>query len=176
MMGVLTMIRNKQFSISATKVANYLIALSAGLCLTGSLVAQDSVEWTTLGNDFAHTRSTQATQITPQNCGDLEVAWIWDGASFEAQSGRSTPSYINGRLYTVAGARRHVVAIDPKSGTTIWSYREPDTGRWDYSMRADYGKGVGYANIDGRDVIYIISPGFFLTALDAETGLSLIHI
>ena len=37
-------------------------------------------------------------------------------------------------------------------------------------MRADYGKGVGYANIDGRDVIYIISPGFFLTALDAETG------
>ena len=71
MMGVLTMIRNKQFSISATKVANYLITLSAGLCLTGSLVAQDTVEWTTLGNDFAHTRSTQATQITPQNFGDL---------------------------------------------------------------------------------------------------------
>ena len=37
-------------------------------------------------------------------------------------------------------------------------------------MRADYGKGVGYASIDGRDVIYIISPGFFLTALDAATG------
>tara|TARA_B100002003_G_scaffold241029_1_gene262210 strand:- start:3703 stop:5418 length:1716 start_codon:yes stop_codon:yes gene_type:complete len=70
----------------------------------------------------------------------------------------------------VAGARRHVVAIDPKSGATIWSYREPDTPRWNYSMRADYGKGVGYANIDGRDIIYIISPGFFLTALDAETG------
>ena len=29
---------------------------------------------------------------------------------------------------------------------------------------------MGYANLDGRDVIYIISPGFFLTALDAATG------
>ena len=37
-------------------------------------------------------------------------------------------------------------------------------------MRADYGKGVGYASIDGQDIIYTISPGFFLTALDAETS------
>jgi quinoprotein glucose dehydrogenase len=136
--------------------------------LTG--LSQDSIPWTTLGSDFAHTRSTPADQIKPENFADLELAWTWDGASFEAQSGRSTPSYINGRLYTVAGPRRHVVAIDPATGTTIWSYREPDTGRWEYSMRADYGKGVGYANIDGRDIIYTISPAFFLTALDAETG------
>jgi len=140
------------------------------LCLSFPLLAQDTVEWTTLGSDWAHTRYSPADQITAENFTDLEVAWEWDGASFQAQSGRSTPSFINGRLYTVAGARRHVVAIDPKSGATIWSYREPDTGRWEYSMRADYGKGVGYANIDGKDVIYIISPGFFLTALDAETG------
>ncbi len=149
--------------INATVVASILAIAAPAL-------SQDSVEWTTLGSDFAHTRSTTATQITPDNFGELEVAWVWDGASFEAQSGRSTPSYINGRLYTVAGARRHVVAIDPVTGGTIWSYREPDTERWEYSMRADYGKGVGYANIDGRDVIYTISPGFFLTALDAETG------
>jgi len=134
------------------------------------LLAQDSIEWTTLGSDWAHTRYSPAEQITAENFADLEVAWEWEGASFEAQSGRATPSYINGRLYTVAGARRHVVAIDPQTGATIWSYREPDTPRWNYSMRADYGKGVGYANIDGRDIIYIISPGFFLTALDAETG------
>ncbi len=139
----------------------------AGLGVQSIAHGQDSVEWVTLGNDFAHTRSTTASQITADNFSDLEVAWVWDGASFEAQSGRSTPSYINGRLYTVAGARRHVVAIDPKTGATIWSYREPDTGRWDYSMRADYGKGVGYTNIDGKDVIYIVSPGFFLTAHDA---------
>ena len=148
-----------------------LITCAAGLLLlSGAAWSQDTIEWTTLGNDFAHTRSTTADQITADNFADLEVAWTWDGASFQAQSGRSTPSYLNGRLYTVAGARRHVVAIDPSTGATIWSYREPDTGRWAYSMRADYGKGVGYATIDGRDIVYIISPGFFLTALDAATG------
>jgi len=144
---------------------------AAFLLLSPTFVqGQDTVEWFTLGNDFAHTRYTPAAQITPENFSELEVAWVWDGASFNAQSGRSTPSYIDGMLFTVAGARRHVVAIDPKTGETIWSYREPNTERWEYSMRADYGKGVGYAEIDGRGVVYIISPAFFLTALDAKTG------
>jgi len=149
-----------------------LMTLVAMLMLIPSSYAQtqETVEWTTLGNDFAHTRYSPANQITADNFTDLEVAWEWDGSSFQAQSGRSTPSYINGRLYTVAGARRHVVAIDPQTGETIWTYREPNTGRYEYSMRADYGKGVGYGTVDGRGVIYIISPGFFLTALDADTG------
>ena len=164
------MIKTRQFIRSILNPLQGISLLGLALATSSNTFAQDTIEWTTLGNDFAHTRSTTATQITPENFSDLEVAWTWDGASFEAQSGRSTPSYINGKLFTVAGARRHVVAIDPQSGATIWSYREPDTGRWEYSMRADYGKGVGYANLDGRDVIYIISPGFFLTALDAETG------
>ena len=135
------------------------------------LVAQDSIEWFTLGNDFAHTRYTPAAEISADNFNDLEVAWEWDGASFGAVSGRSTPSYIDGKLFTVAGYNRHVIAIDPKNGETIWSYREPNTPRGEYSMRADYGKGVGYAEIDGRGVVYMISPAFFLTALDADTGI-----
>ncbi|MEE3300995.1 MAG: hypothetical protein VX197_07190, partial [Pseudomonadota bacterium] len=150
------------------------LGLLIGLVALPSLVnAQDTIEWFTLGNDHAHTRYMPADQITPENFGDLEVSWEWDGASFGAVSGRSTPSYINGKLYTVAGYKRHVVAIDPKTGDTIWSYREPDTPRGEYSMRADYGKGVAYAEIDGRGVILIISPAFFLTALDAETGVPL---
>ena len=149
-----------------------LLKFMPGMLLlgAGSLMAQDTVEWTTLGNDFAHTRYSPANQITPENFKDLEVAWEWSGASFGAVSGRSTPTYINGILLTVAGARRDVIAIDPKTGETIWSYRLPNTGRWEYSMRADYGKGVGYAEIDGRGVVYMITPGFFLTALDAQTG------
>ena len=55
-------------------------------------------------------------------------------------------------------------------GELIWSYGEPKTGRYEYSMRKDYGKGVAYAVVDGREVIYISSPTFFLTALDAKTG------
>jgi quinoprotein glucose dehydrogenase len=126
--------------------------------------------WGYLGGDAAHTRYSPADEITLENFEDLEEAWVWDGASFGAQSGRSTPSYINGKLYTVAGPRRYVVALDPANGELIWSYGEPKTPRYEYSMRADYGKGVAYAEVDGRGVIYISSPAFFLTALDAETG------
>jgi quinoprotein glucose dehydrogenase len=144
--------------------------LFAGLQAAAAAPGTENGQWHYLGGDSAHTRYSPADQIDKENFGDLEEAWIWDGASFNAQSGRSTPSYINGRLYTVAGPRRHVVAIDPATGETLWSYREPNTARWEYSMRQDYGKGVAYAEVDGRGVIYVISPAFFLTALDAETG------
>jgi len=148
-----------------------VLALGLGFTANSALHAQqETVEWVTLGSDHAHTRYTPATQINANNFNQLKTAWVWDGASFEASSGRSTPSYVNGKLYTVAGARRHVIAIDPESGETIWSYREPHTFRHEYSMRKDYGKGVAYGEVDGRGVIYIISPGYFLTALDAETG------
>ena len=155
---------------------------AAGLLLCSSsflnaqdipLFNEDPGDWYTLGGDYAHTRYTPAAEITAENFTDLEVAWEWDGASFGAISGRSTPSLINGKLITVAGNKRYVVAVDAKTGETLWSYREPDTPRAEYSMRADYGKGVAYANIDGRDVVYIVSPGFFLTALDADTGYSI---
>ena len=127
-------------------------------------------EWVTLGSDYAHTRYAPVSQVNAENFTQLKTAWVWDGASFNARSGRSTPSYVDGKLFTVAGDRRYVVAIDPATGETIWSYVEPKTRRWEYSMRKDYGKGVAYAKIDGRGVIYIVSPAFFLTALDAETG------
>jgi len=130
----------------------------------------ETVEWTTLGGDLANTRYAKAKQISAENFGTLKQAWSWNGGSFNAASGRSTPTYKDGKLFTVAGERRYVVAIDPATGETLWSYVEPKTGRYEYSMRKDYGKGVGYANIDGRGVVYIISPAFFLTALDAETG------
>ena len=118
-------------------------------------------QWEFLGGDAAHTRYSPADEINPENFEDLEEAWVWDGASFNAQSGRSTPSYINGTLYTVAGPRRYVVAIDPANGELKWSYGEPKTARYEYSMRADYGKGVAYAEVEGRGVIYISSPAFF---------------
>lgn len=110
----------------------------------------ESGQWQFLGGDSAHTRFSPAAQINADNFETLEEAWVWDGASFNAQSGRATPSYINGILYTVAGPRRHVVAMDPATGETLWSYCEPDTPRYQYSMRKDYDKGVTYAEIDGR--------------------------
>ena len=70
----------------------------------------------------------------------------------------------------MAGERRTVAAIDPASGETLWTFREPHTQRWADSMRKNYGKGVTYARANGAGRIYVVSPAFFLHALDAETG------
>jgi quinoprotein glucose dehydrogenase len=161
-------------SIAQNLVRLSVIAAIAGLLpqlgLSQNLVTDDTVEWYTQSGDYAGTRFSRADEINADNFDELEVAWEWDGSSFGGYSGRATPTYVDDKLFTVSGPRRNVVAIDPKSGETLWSYRLPNTARWEYSMRASYGKGIAYSRIDGRGVVYISTPGFFLVALDAETG------
>ena len=130
-------------------------------------------EWRYQSGDAWGTRYSPLTQIDASNFEDLELQWVWRGDNFSPHPlylSRSTPSYIDGVLYTVAGYRRTVAAMDPATGETLWTYREPNTRRWEESMRASYGKGVGYGEIDGRGIIYVITPAFFLHALDAKTG------
>ena len=157
------------------------LALSVQLVAPPSLVAQggsgtENGEWHYLGGDAAHTRYSPLDQIEASNFEDLEIAWIWRADNFGPTvdyAFKSTPSFVDGILYTVASERRQVAAIDPATGETLWVFREPNTLRWERSMRQNYGKGVTYAEVDGRGVIYITTPGFFLHALDAKTGLPL---
>ena len=150
------------------------LAMGGLLCLPMTTTAQgpgvQGGQWTFLGGDAWHTRYTTADQIDASNFGNLKVAWRFDAKSFGPSTSRATPSYVEGKLITVTGERRHVVALDPATGELRWSFTEPNTFRHEYSMRKGYGKGVAYAKIDGRGVVYITTPGFFLHALDAETG------
>ncbi len=63
-----------------------------------------------------------------------------------------------------------MIALDPATGELLWSFTEPNTGRYEYSMRYSYGKGIAYGERDGRGVAFISTPGFFLHALDVVTG------
>ena len=151
-----------------------VLAVTCGLLAPSAATAQGpgtaDGQWTYLGGDAWHTRYTPADEITAENFNDLEVVWEWSATSFGPSTARATPTYVDGKMITVAGDRRHVVALDPSNGDLIWSFREPSTFRHDYSMRKGYGKGIAYTEIDGRGVIFITSPAFFLHALDADTG------
>ena len=152
------------------------LALTCTILLTLPMVAgaqdpaSENTGWPYLGGDAWHTRYSPADQIDGSNFENLEVAWEWDASSFGPSTNRATPSYVGGKLITVTGNRRHVIALDPETGELLWSFTEPNTPRFEYSMRQGYGKGVAYAEVDGRGVIFITSPAFFLHALDAETG------
>ena len=153
------------------------LVLVSLLALPSLSAAQDrgtpDGEWRYQSGDAWGTRYSALDQIDGDNFEDLEVAWLWRGDNYgphPSYVSRSTPSYINGVLYTVTGYRRTVAAIDPSTADTLWTYREPNTKRWEESMRSSYGKGVAHEVVNGRDVIYYISPAFFLHAFDALTG------
>jgi len=153
----------------ALGLALVLVATGAAAQQTGT----EDGEWRYQSADAGGTRFSPLDQIDASNFNDLEVGWVFRGDNFsphENYTFKSTPSYIDGVLYTTAGYRRTILAIDPGTGEQIWSYREPHTVRWEQSMRAAYGKGVGHSYIDGRLVIYVITPAFFLHALDGKTG------
>lgn len=137
------------------------------------LPGTENGEWRYVGGDAGYTRSSPLDQINAGNFGKLRVAWIWRGDNFSPTTDyffRSTPVFVGGRLFTLVGTRRQVAAIDPATGETIWTFREPETIRHLRSPRQAYGKGVAYGEVNGRGVIYVTTPGFFLWALDAETG------
>jgi glucose dehydrogenase len=153
------------------------LALILGVSATVAPIdAQDRApqgQWRYIGGDASHTRYLPLDQINAANFENLQVAWVWRGDNFGPAVDfvfRSTPIYVDGILYTVAGQRRTVAAIDPKTGETLWAYREPNTTRYERGMRNNYGKGVAYGEVNGRGVIYYTSPAFFLHALDAKTG------
>jgi glucose dehydrogenase len=105
--------------------------------------------WTYLGGDAWHTRYTPADEITAENFEELTMLWRFNAASFGPSTPRATPSYVGDKLITVTGDRRHVIALDPTTGELKWSFTEPNTHRYEYSMRKGYGKGVAYANVPG---------------------------
>ena len=154
-------------------LASALLMVTAATVFAQRLTGTENGEWRYLGGDAGHTRSSALNQINAANFEDLEQQWIWRGDNFGPNLdyfSRSTPIYVDGILYTVATPRRQVVAIDPATGETLWVFREPETTRALRSPRRAYGKGVAYAEVDGRGVIFVTSPAFFLWALDAKTG------
>src|SRR5688572_9069896 len=128
----------------AAGVAGALGVLGASLATT---VAQDRGtprgEWRYIGGDASHTRYSAIDQIDAGNFAKLEIAWVWRGDNYGPTVDsvfRSTPLYVDGVLYTVAGQRRTVAAIDPATGESLWTYREPNTTRFERGMRNNYGK------------------------------------
>ena len=113
--------------------------------------------WTHWGGNPESQRYAPHDQITAENFEDLEVAWIWRGDNFGPSVDnilRLTPIYAEGKLFGVAGQRRTVIAMDPATGDTLWTFREPPTKRWADSMRKNYGKGV-----------FLLPPGLIVPAL-----------
>jgi quinoprotein glucose dehydrogenase len=133
-------------------------------------------EWLNNRGDAGSTSYSPLNQIDRDNVSKLRIAWRWKSDNFGPTPEfyfRATPLMANGVLYTTAGLRRTVVAIDAATGETLWIYRLDEGERGAASPRRSSGRGVSYwRSSDVRDLprVFTISPGFQLIALDARTG------
>ncbi len=132
-------------------------------------------EWPVYGGDLGSTRYSPLDQIDASNVGELEIVWRWSARNFgpvPETNYRTTPLMVGGVLFTTAGSRRAIVAVDARTGETLWVYRIDESERGAQAPRVNSGRGVAYWDGGGEDEarIYYITPGYRLIALNAATG------
>ena len=138
--------------------------------------AQDGApggEWPSYGGDLGHTRYAALDQIDAGNFSDLELAWrfrtenLGPGPEYIFQA---TPLMVDGVLYTTAGTRRAVAALDAATGELLWVHRLNEGERGVGAPRRLSGRGLTYWDDGGDGVVFYVTPGYRLIALDARTG------
>jgi len=132
-------------------------------------------EWRAYAGDPGSTKYSALDQINKDNAKTLRIAWrfktdnLGPRADFNMQV---TPLVVNGVMYTQAGARRDVVALDPTTGEMLWMWRMDEGRRGTNAPRQGSGRGVAYwTDGQGDDRIFTITPGYNLVALSAKTGI-----
>ncbi len=153
-----------------------MIAVSAFTWAGGSVAAQPqgpSADWRSYAGDLRNHHYSPLSQISGATFNALEMAWRFKTDSLGPRPEfklEGTPLMVNGVLYTTAGTRRAVVALDAVTGELRWVHAEYEGARAAASPRQLSGRGVAYWT-DGRDerVLYI-TTGYRLVALDARTG------
>jgi quinoprotein glucose dehydrogenase len=130
-------------------------------------------EWTTWGGDLGNTRYAPLDQINGANFYKLQVAWRFStanlGPTVETNL-QSTPLVVKGVLYSTAGSRRSVIALDAATGELLWVYREDEGQRGAVAPRQLSGRGLAYWTDGAEERIIYVTPGYRMIALNAKTG------
>jgi quinoprotein glucose dehydrogenase len=130
-------------------------------------------EWPHWGADLGNTKYSALDQINRDTVKTLRVVWRWkaDNLGPRPQNNlEATPLMIGGVLYTTAGTRPSVAAIDGATGETLWTYRLDEGARGDMAPRS-VSRGVEYWTDGTQQRIILITRGYRMVSLDAKTGL-----
>jgi quinoprotein glucose dehydrogenase len=131
-------------------------------------------QWATYGGDLGSTRYAPLDQIDASNFSRLEVAWRFKTDSFGPTrefNFQSTPLMVDGVVYSTAGSRRAVVALDAGNGELLWMHRLEEGERGQAAPRQLSGRGLAFWKSGNDARVLYVTPGYQLVALDARTGL-----
>lgn len=130
-------------------------------------------EWVSYAADLANTRYSPLDQVNASNFGKLEVAWRFKTESLGPRPEfmfQSTPLMVGGVVYSTAGTRRAVVALDAGTGELLWMHSEREGARGAAAPRQLSGRGLAYWTDGKEERILYVTPGYRLIALNARTG------
>ena len=161
-------------------VCRLVVALVSLVVVIG-LQAQSSNLPSTKNGDWPHytadirgSRYSPLDQINASNFNKLEVAWRFktdNFGTFPEYKLEGTPLAIKGVLYTTAGTRRDVIALDGKTGEVIWVHSMREGKRAAVSPRQLSGRGVSYwTDGKGDERVVYVTTGYRLVELNAKTG------
>ena len=136
-----------------------LVLISAFAAACG---APADVDWPVNGGEGGR-RYSSLTQITPDNVGQLQVAWTYDsGDAFEGSEMQSNPIVVGGTLYATTPTLK-VVALDAATGALRWSFDPIEAAGLPRSRARHRGVTV-------HDDRVLVVARSFLWALDRTTG------
>jgi quinoprotein glucose dehydrogenase len=148
--------------------------LSLSLAAWAQQPSTKNGEWPYYTGDLKGTKYSPLDQINAANFNKLEVAWHFKTDNFGPRPEfklEGTPLVVKGVLYTTAGTRRSVVALDAKTGEQLWVYALREGKRAAIAPRQLSGRGVSYwTDGKGDDRIVFVTTGYRLIELNARTG------
>jgi quinoprotein glucose dehydrogenase len=130
-------------------------------------------EWRTYGADLGNTKYSPLSQIDATNFDKLKLAWRFHTENLGARpefNMEGTPLMVNGVVYTTAGTRRDVVALDATNGELLWVHGEKEGPRGAAAPRQLSGRGLAYWTDGKEERIIYVTPGYRMVSLDARTG------
>src|SRR5204862_2924538 len=160
-----------------------LVAIVAAWALWGSvrplgqavgMPSPKNGDWVAYTADIRGTKYSPLDQINASNFNKLEVAWRFKTDNLGTRPEfklEGTPLAIRGVLYTTAGTRRSVIALDGKTGELLWSHSFREGNRAAIAPRQLSGRGVSYwTDGKGDERILYVTTGYRLIALNAKNG------
>ena len=131
-------------------------------------------DWPMYFADTSGSRFSPQDQINASNFNKLELAWHFKTDNLGGRPEyklEGTPIEINGTVYTTAGSRRAVVALNAKTGELKWTFSMDEGARAALAPRQLSGRGVSYwTDGNGDERILYVTTGYRLVELNARTG------
>jgi alcohol dehydrogenase (cytochrome c) len=113
--------------------------------------------WPGYHGDYTGKRHSKLTGITPQNVGELGLAWAFQ--TNQTAGIKASPILIDGVLYFTVPD--NIWAVDARSGHQIWHYTYP----------ANKGLHIGHRGVSMyKDWLFFVTPDAHLISLNAKDG------